>query len=584
MIVYGSSSRRAALSHLVRGLERRVGRALHRGGSLEDARSILIGAGELEQAVFDHPEPCATRAESARARAASFQATDLAARALLAAYRPHSKGSVRALLRAVGRALAAVPASETRLRVRIPEGYAYYGLYPEQYDDAALRWHLDHAPTGGDHDVVVVGVRSIGTSLSAVVAARLASLGWRVRRATVRPAGHPFQRRVRLRGSVRGMLGLVVDEGPGLSGSSMIATASALMAAGAERVALLPGHRNGPGLTADSGVRGWWRRLPAYVGDVSHIRLGGVTLARALWRSIPSLRGDEPHAAALDLAGGAWRAHVFDRTYAWPAVCRAWERPKLLAFGRSGRRVLFKFMGFATAPGGRRSLAERASRRASGALGTAHGWVAMEWNPERALMPSDTTPERMERLGAHVASRRGPAPSADAAARSRARLTSAVRANLIQALGADAARDATERLARAADRGPVYGDGRLAPHEWRPNGSGADVRVGVSHPGIDHTWVGRQPVAWDLAAALLEWNARSSRDDLRRGFESTSGLQVSDADLDAFELAYAAHRLGQLTHAAAQETDAEDRQRLETARDGWRDLARRIVAVPAETA
>ena len=44
----------------------------------------------------------------------------------------------------------------------------------------------------------MLGIRSIGTSLSAIVQARLRAANLNVKRITTRPSGHPFQRTVQL--------------------------------------------------------------------------------------------------------------------------------------------------------------------------------------------------------------------------------------------------------------------------------------------------------------------------------------------------------------------------------------------------
>src|SRR5882724_4330375 len=73
------------------------------------------------------------------------------------------------------------------VEVSIPEGYAFYALHPRSYAEAAVRFWEDARPRA----VVVIGIRSIGTSLSAVVCAALEERGCAVRRYTVRPGGHP---------------------------------------------------------------------------------------------------------------------------------------------------------------------------------------------------------------------------------------------------------------------------------------------------------------------------------------------------------------------------------------------------------
>src|SRR5262249_40579530 len=129
------------------------------------------------------------------------------------------------------------------LSVSVPEGFAYYALHPLDYADLVSRSGIDVSRA------VVVGIRSIGTTLTAVVAAKVhhrfqssrikclreygspdenagcpgvrpelveGSRGFRdpgesssmdndscVRRMTVRPTGHPYDRRCDLNQSQR---------------------------------------------------------------------------------------------------------------------------------------------------------------------------------------------------------------------------------------------------------------------------------------------------------------------------------------------------------------------------------------------
>src|SRR5262249_34107782 len=135
-----------------------------------------------------------------------------------------------------------------RLTVSFPEGFCYYGLHPLDYLELLGRSPIE-APA-----IAVVGIRSIGTTLSAVVRACFELRGVVAERITVRPVGHPFERTLSLVGQnrswiasqlERGAVFLVVDEGPGLSGSSFLAVAEALTSAGVpqERIILLPSSR-----------------------------------------------------------------------------------------------------------------------------------------------------------------------------------------------------------------------------------------------------------------------------------------------------------------------------------------------------
>lgn len=79
------------------------------------------------------------------------------------------------------------------IEVRVPEGYAFYGLYPECYLAAGTLFRAE-LPTnaGAPVPVHVVGIRSIGTSLAAAVAAALAAGPVRpVVPADRRPPEHP---------------------------------------------------------------------------------------------------------------------------------------------------------------------------------------------------------------------------------------------------------------------------------------------------------------------------------------------------------------------------------------------------------
>src|SRR5262249_5821936 len=98
--------------------------------------------------------------------------------------------------------------------------------------------------------VAVIGIRSVGSTLSAVVAAALWARGSTATRITVRPQGEPYARTIIfLREQVSWIQNalaadrdfVVVDEGPGFSGSTFLSVARALEAAGVpqSRITLL---------------------------------------------------------------------------------------------------------------------------------------------------------------------------------------------------------------------------------------------------------------------------------------------------------------------------------------------------------
>ena len=165
-----------------------------------------------------------------------------------------------AAISAVLSRLRALVSLEAQLSLRVPEGFAFYALYPEQYECAAQLLPDHEGPTQ------VIGLRSIGSSLAGVVAHTLGSrrLPW-----AVRPQGHPFARELRVGPALSERLlqdkertrYVVVDEGPGLSGSSFAAVTTWLEAHGVslERVCLLPGHAGNPGPYASEGTLAHFR-------------------------------------------------------------------------------------------------------------------------------------------------------------------------------------------------------------------------------------------------------------------------------------------------------------------------------------
>src|SRR5262249_16651037 len=249
--------------------------------------------GELECALAD--------AHDAAARACS-QVTDRLAEALL---QPESGIDYSALTRNLTEAV--VP---DEVWVSPPEGFAYYALHPLAFAEV-----LQKIPTLPG-SFLVVGIRSIGTTLSAITTAAARRRGLRAQRITARPGGHPYNRRTQFspeqvdlirQSSARGAAFLVVDEGPGLSGSSFLSVAEALEVAGVprENVTLICGHEpDFDCLRADDGPRR--ARRFHWVAAASEPR--------------------RPAGADLFIGGGAWRKHLLPDASSWPACWTSMER------------------------------------------------------------------------------------------------------------------------------------------------------------------------------------------------------------------------------------------------------------------
>jgi adenine/guanine phosphoribosyltransferase-like PRPP-binding protein len=146
------------------------------------------------------------------------------------------------------------------LGVNTPEGFAYYSIDPIGYAQKV------QALAGGK-STAIMGIRSAGISLAAVCAT--ATQGTRT---TVRPKGHPYNRELVLSQNQlewihealqRYSAFFIVDEGPGLSGSSFLATAEALAAAGVARknIYLLGNNPCDPDRLVAADAASRWRRF-----------------------------------------------------------------------------------------------------------------------------------------------------------------------------------------------------------------------------------------------------------------------------------------------------------------------------------
>ncbi len=471
--------------------------------------------------------------------------------------------------------------------MKLPEGFAFYALYPEQYVAAALRWMADHR--AASRRVVVVGIRSIGTTLLAVVAAALRAGGWEAHRRTVRPSGHPFARQADIRAeALEGATwGLVVDEGPGLSGSSLAAAAEALAAAGLDpaRISFLPGHAGEPGGAASGGVRAWWSRAPRYVTPSGDLRWEGRSLPENLAARTLDLWGvPGPVPQIEDLGGGLWRNLVYPHPARWPAVCAPFERPKYRCAGPGGAAVLWKFAGLAGAPGGAGSLAEAARARLAeraqagwtpAPLGVALGFVATPWAEGAPLTCNGADPAVLAHIGRYLVAVAGPPLPAGEQDAALGRLREMLYWNTWEALGEAAAartRPWGEAAAHSGQEGAprTYGDGRLAPHEWLRTRSGQLLKVDAAGHDADHTIIGRQPLAWDVAGALVEWGLdEGAAAPLLAAYQAAGGPALRPAPLRFYRMAYAAFRTGQCALCAdmlAHDPDEQARLRRAWAR------------------
>ena len=136
------------------------------GGDCDRRTEALIVAGQLAQGLADAETEASGADDATPLQAAALALATAEAAALLAADGQPASGPDPAAARA---RLAALPLPP-RIRCRTPEGFAFYALAPQAVAAAAARVAWERPP-------LVIGIRSIGTTLAAVVAARLGGRG-----------------------------------------------------------------------------------------------------------------------------------------------------------------------------------------------------------------------------------------------------------------------------------------------------------------------------------------------------------------------------------------------------------------------
>lgn len=487
----------------------------------------LLRAGELECGVAD----------SGISPAPLEQLTDALAESFV--------GSANSGFRQAWRELLAKAVIPDTLRLSVPEGFAYYALHPRAYADVVA--HLPRLRAS----VVVVGIRSIGTTLSAVVAATVRKAGRQAVRFTVRPADHPYNRKTRVTpqqqeivraGLASGADFLVVDEGPGLSGSSFLSVGEALLAEGvpAENIHMICG------------------RQPDFAAF--RTQDGPRRAARFQWTAVDTTPY-QPQSGKIFAGAGEWRRLHFADEDAWPASWTWFERSKYITAETGNPRRLYKFLGLGHY-GDQIFAREQEIADAGFAVQLQreqNGFASCDWLRGRPMRPSDLKEASIRKLASYCAFRAGAFAAETCDLNS---LQEMADYNLQQLTVPASPALCLER--------PVIADGRMQPHEWILLPDGKMLKTDSGSHGNDHFFPGPTDIAWDLAGAIVEWRMDEAQAEaLLTQYRQASGDDPRERIID-FLAAYSVFRSAYCLMAANALSGTEEERKLRLAAEGYR--------------
>ncbi|HEX3739408.1 MAG TPA: hypothetical protein VHV29_06750 [Terriglobales bacterium] len=528
--IFREGRREVSGPQTVRSLQERI-------DSGNDALDCLIEAGQLEAALADLNDPGTSAAASL---------TDALASQYLGHATPEAVEELARRLQA-----------PKIISISPPEGFSYYALHPSDYARA-----IDRLPVRPSA-YAVIGIRSIGTSLSAMTAAALKRDGRAASRITVRPAGHPYARSTHFTLDQERWIAeeisrsahfLVVDEGPGRSGSTFLSVAEALVGAGVRRddITVLGSREFDPAsLCAENAVARW--RGVSFLSTAAAVNLR--------FENFPYL------------GGGGWRQYVFSDEGEWP---ESWTQMERLKFLSPDRRQFFKFEGMGPLGSEVRSRAFvlAAAGLSPAVSDTGDGFVSYANIEGRSLRRDDVSDSVLERIAQYCSFR---VSEFACAAPQHSELSRMLEYNVQQEFGQELKLNGGE-LASARE---VLTDGRMQPFEWIAARQGQLLKTdGINH-GDNHFFPGPCDIAWDLAGVIVEWDLDANATEfLLRRFRQISGIDVS-ATLDIYRLAYCVFRLGFCKMARSTVLGSPEELRLTSAYHRYRSRAAKLLGLPA---
>ena len=516
--------------------------------SEDSSLAALIAAGEMECALADTANEDAVTPPSAAPHLPS-----LSRRGSVAVASTITDRLAESLV--TGSFLSPEPllAAATSLRVpdlvplSVAEGFAYYALHPLKFVNLANTLALPKAAR-------VIGLRSIGTTLSAVFAAALRARDVSAQRITVRPTGHPYERQLSftdseerwLRSAGHDVQVFLVDEGPGLSGSSFLAVAEAVERAGIprENIWMIGSREADPAQLRAPNAAERWPRFN-FRAVASHPLL--------------------PAHADIDIGGGAWRERLSPPDNQ-PATWAQLESAKYMS-ADGGRR--YKFHGYGSYG---ETIAARAAKLADAGfapplLALEKGFGVYDFIPGRTLTPADLDAELIRYFAAYCAFRACQFRSSECSPE----LLRMAAWNWECEFGAPLGSALSLPVVNC-----VLADARMLPYEWLRTNDNRILKLDAVSHGDDHFFPGPCDIAWDLAGAIVEWHMDSAATaTFLARYQLLSGDDATDR-LGDYLLAYTIFRMAWSKMAARASAGTPDELALHRDYLSYRSQAQQL--------
>lgn len=435
-----------------------------------------------------------------------------------------------------------------KITIGVPEGFVYYSLYPEIYLEAAEKFYLEEKPK----KVIVIGLRSIGTQLSALVTAYLESYGCEVTTITLRPKGHPFNRHVVLSDKLKELFKnsidtfvAIVDEGPGLSGSSIGGTLQEMLGLGiaTEKTVIFPSWLPDSSSFISNTARNLWNRYKKYVGSFENQWIFNGKLEQFTGKKV-----------VYDLSAGIWREHFITNKNEYPPVHPHHERRKYLlvdCYMEDPVKQIAKFAGLGKFGRNnyRRALQLSESRYIPKVAGYTAGFILMDYVNGDILNSNSVNDKLIDFVTDYLGFIKRNMPVTQCV--SYDHMMQMIYENVKEGLGERWCLqvDKLKKIPRSYyDQEVVKIDGRMMPHEFLQTDTGILKTDFLEHHN-DQFFHGPQNIAWDIAAFCVEFNLdQKKRSDFLEKV-ITVDKQIN-THISFFTIAYLSYRLGYVSLAS----------------------------------